>query len=267
MSSRSQAEERRAIITGASSGIGEAFARRLAADGFHLVLVARRQARLARLGDELRAAHGVEAEVLAADLSKPTDVDRVVSLIGDMPPLSLLVNNAGFGRPGRFHELDPASHTEMLQVHCSATVLLTRAALPGMVASRRGGVINVSSIAGLLGEVGGPMYSATKTFLVQFTRSLHSELRGTGVRVQALCPGLVRTEFHDQKGYHGVRDARYPRWFWMRPVDVVSESLAALDRGKVVLVPGLRYRLLLAMANNPIGRALADRYTDRPVQR
>jgi hypothetical protein len=264
-----QAERRApiALITGASSGIGEAYARILASRGYRLVLVARRADRLDALAGELQTAHGIEAASLPADLSKPGDTERVAACIGELPPLTLQINNAGFGNPGLFHEIDPKSHTDMVAVHCTATVRLARAALPKMVSRRGGAVINVSSIAGILGEAGGPMYGATKAFLVRFSKNLASELRGTGVGVQALCPGLTRTEFHDGPGYEDFDRQGYPNWLWMEASDVVIESLAEVERGKVVVVPGLRYRVLLALVNNPLGRLIADRYTDRRAGR
>lgn len=252
-----------ALVTGASSGIGEAFARILASRGYRITLVARRSEKLETLANELEATCGAEAIPLTADLSLPEDIWRVSRYIQEQAPVTLLINNAGFGWPGPFHEVDAKRHEQMVRVHCEAPILLTRAALPAMLTQGRGGIINVASIAGLMPEVGGPMYGSTKACVVVFTRQLRARLRDTGVRLQALCPGLVHTEFHNREGYEAYRAGAFPRWLWMSATDVAVESLEALTHDRAIVVPGLRYRLLLAMVNNPVGRAIVDRYTDR----
>jgi short-subunit dehydrogenase len=230
----------RALVTGASAGIGAAFARVLAARAYDLVLVARRRDRLEALAKELAGRHGSAAEVAAADLTEEGELAALAAAVAADPP-DLLVNNAGFGSVGRFAELDVGRELEQIRLNVEALVRLTRAALPGMLARGRGGIVNVSSLAG---EVPGPFtatYAATKAFVTSWSGSLHEELRGTGVVVQALLPGFTRTEFQEVAG---VDPARVPFFAWMRPERVVLASLAALARGDAVCVPGAGNRLL-----------------------
>ncbi|GIV59641.1 MAG: hypothetical protein KatS3mg043_0730 [Rhodothermaceae bacterium] len=198
-------DARTALITGASSGIGAGFARRLAERGYNLILVARRADRLAELAEELQTRHGIEAEGLPADLATDEGIRRVEARIVDCDTLDLLVNNAGFGTTGRFAEIDLAPQLAMIHVHVIAPVRLIRAALPGMMARGAGGIINVSSVSAFWPNAGSATYSATKAYLNAFSEALAHELRGTGVTVQALCPGFTRTEFHDTEDVHGLR--------------------------------------------------------------
>jgi hypothetical protein len=234
-----------AVVTGASSGIGAEFARQLAARGHNLLLIARRLDRLEELAAALGASHGVKAEALAADLSSLADLERVAARLRS-EPVELLVNNAGFGVVERFFEADLETQEQMVHVHVGATLRLTHAVLPGMVARNRGAVVNVSSLAAYLAMPGNAIYAATKTFLHSFTRSLELDLasRSSRVRVQVLCPGLTRTEFHA-----GMQEevARVPRWVWMPAAEVVAASLRGLDRNHVVVVPGLRSKLVVAL--------------------
>jgi short-subunit dehydrogenase len=175
-----QGESRTALITGASSGIGAAFARQLAPQGFHLILVARRKERLAALAADLQGHYPVSAEVLDADLSEPADIERVERRIAELDSLDLLINNAGFGAPGSFAETELATQLTMIDVHIIASVRLCRATLPGMITRRRGAIINVSSIAGLVPIPGSATYSSTKAYLNVFSEALQAELKGTG---------------------------------------------------------------------------------------
>jgi len=179
-----------ALVTGASSGIGEAYARRLAREGYNLVLVARREARLRALADELAQRYGVEASIFVVDLADPAGLEDLEALIARMPDLLLLVNNAGFGIPGDFAANDIEHMEAMIRVHVLATVRLTRAALGIMLAQGRGAIVNVSSVAAFYPIPGGVTYGATKSYLNAFTESLHQELVGTGVRVQAIVSWL-----------------------------------------------------------------------------
>lgn len=227
-------------MTGASAGIGEAFARALAARHHDLVLVARRRDRLEALAKELAERHRVSVSVEAADLAEEPDLAALAAAIAADPP-DLLVNNAGFGTFGRFAELEPERELEEIRTNVLAPVRLTRAALPGMLARGRGAVINVSSLAG---EVPGPFtatYAATKAFVTSFSESLHEELRGSGVIVQALLPGFTRTEFQEVAG---VDPGRVPSLAWLSAERVARSSLAALERGEAVCIPGAGYRLL-----------------------
>lgn len=243
-----------AFITGASSGIGAAFARALARQGYRLVLLARREDRLKALAEELRAGGAGDVRILAADLSDPEAVERAAQVLAEIPDLTLLINNAGFGTGGRFDQVDVEPELRMIQVHAIASVRLTRAALPGMIARGHGGVINVSSIAGLLPMPGNTIYGATKSFLIFFTGSMNSELAGSGVRVQALCPGFTYSEFHDVMG---VERSFLPRIFWMEASDVVKESLRGLRTGQEIVIPGAGYRVLAFFIRLPLSAPLA----------
>ena len=239
-----------ALITGASSGIGAAFARRLARSGYHLVLVARRRARLEALADELNREHSVTSQVVVADLADPADVEHVAGVVADLSDagqLDLLVNNAGFGTVGHYADLPLHSQIEMLNVHVTAALHLIKAALPGLLRRGRGGIINVASIAGWYPLPGNATYSATKRFLINFSESLQAELIGSGVYVQALCPGFTYSEFHDTEGYRasGFRRERLPKFIWQTAEQVAEASLNALGR-EVVCVPGLHNRAIVA---------------------
>jgi short-subunit dehydrogenase len=227
----------RALVTGASSGLGVAFAERLAADGNDLVLVARRREPMEELAERLRSAGGA-VEVVPADLSDHADIAMLERRIAGDPALAYLVNNAGFGAYGPFVEADPAVLEAQITVHLTATMRLARAALPGMIARKSGAIINVASTFAFTGTIPMPTrqrtnYAATKAFLTTFTELLSHELAGTGVRVQALCPGVVRTEFHSRLG---GRPEGVPI---LEPADVVRASLAGLDLGEVVCLPQL----------------------------
>ena len=235
-----QRGRKRALVTGASAGIGEAFAKARAERHHDVVLVARRRDRLEALAKDLAERHRVAASVEVADLAEDADLGRLAALVAADPP-DLLVNNAGFGTMGHFAELEPERELEEIRLNVIALVRLTRAALPGMLARRRGGIVNVSSLAG---ENPGPFtatYAATKAYVTSFSESLHEEVRGSGVIVQALLPGFTRTEFQEVAG---VDPGIVPGFAWMSPEDVVAASLAALRRREAVCIPGAGNRLL-----------------------
>ncbi|NQT14129.1 MAG: SDR family oxidoreductase [Planctomycetes bacterium] len=252
-----------ALITGASSGIGAAFARALAARGYDLVLVARRENRLRELAEALQSSDGVEAEVLAADLADPEQVKRVQERITQRTDLELLINNAGFGREGKIAEVDLDGQVEMINVHVVATVRLTGAALRGMVQRGRGAVINVSSLAGFIAVPGASTYCSTKAYLNVFSEIVGAELRGTGVHVQALCPGYTYTGFHDTEEFRDFDRSQIPKALWMSAERVVAASLKALDRKRRLCIPGVNNRLLAILLRSrlfrPILRTLAGR--------
>jgi short-subunit dehydrogenase len=241
---------RTALITGASAGLGAEYARQLAAAGTSLILAARRLDRLADMARELQTKYGVIAEPLQADLSTPDGIERVERRIAGDTTLDLLVNNAGFSGGKSFIERNAAVHMDMVQVHVAATVRLTRAALPGMVARGRGAIINVASIAAW-SAFSGPMYSGTKAFLVMFSENLRSELLGTGVSVQALCPGMTHTEFHEVAD---IDKAVVPKPFWMTAEEVVRISLRRLGRG-AVCVPGWKNKVIAFLMRCPLTAA------------
>jgi hypothetical protein len=252
-----------ALVTGASSGIGAAFARRLAADGHDLVLVARRAARLAALAEEVEARHGVHVETLAADLAGEAGAAAVEARLGRGAPFAWLVNSAGFGTRGLFAEIPAPRLTEQLRVHVEATVRLTRAVLPGMVAAGRGTVVNVSSLGAFFTTARYANYSATKVCVNMLTEGLRAELRGTGVRVIAVCPGLTRTEFLMTPEYAGFDYGAVPDWVWMSAEDVVEETLGALHAGRTIHVPGRMNRAFVGIMQTPIVGGLVRRALDR----
>jgi len=227
-----------ALITGASSGIGETFARKLAARGFDLILVARREEKLRELATRLP----VNARIVAADLTQEGGLTATETAIRECPDLELLVNNAGFGTLGRFWEADLHGQEQMHRLHVMAMMRLTHTALRAMVPRDRGGVINVSSVAAFGQTEGNVSYCATKTWANAFTQGLDIELNGirSKVKVQALCPGFTFSEFHDVLG---VDRANIPGFLWLQADAVVDASLRGLDRGEVIVIPGALYRI------------------------
>jgi short-subunit dehydrogenase len=236
-----------AAITGASAGIGATFARTLAGRGYDLILIARRASRLHALAAELAERHGAKSEIVTADLNVAADLERVAERLRAVPAVDLLINNAGFGVKGQFASSEFAGQESMHLVHVMATLRLTHAALGGMVARRSGAVINVASVAGFLTSPGAVSYGASKSWINVFTEGLWMELRGTGspVHVQALCPGFTYSEFHDVAGMN--RDKLAPKAWWCPAEQVVAESLEGLERDRVFVIPGFRYRLLVGM--------------------
>src|SRR5579884_72630 len=236
----------RALVTGASVGIGAAFARRLAADGHALVLVARHAYRLRQLAGSLP----VDTEVLAADLGDDEGLARVADRlrVGD---LDMLVNNAGFGTNGAFHEIDIAAEESMLRVNIRAVLHLTHTVLPVMLDHGSGAILNISSMAGFTPGAGAATYGASKAWVTMFSRSLHATYADRGVRVLAVCPGFTRTEFHDRLGGRPT----LPDWMWLSADQGVGTALADLAAGRDVSVAGRQYQAL----------RLLSRYTPEPV--
>ncbi|MGW4120982.1 SDR family NAD(P)-dependent oxidoreductase [Nocardia sp. NPDC004711] len=241
-----------ALITGPTSGIGKAYATRLAALGYDLVLVARDEDRLAALAHDVRVRFGARAETLPADLGRSADLGRVAERLAQ--GVEFLVNNAGFGMSGEFWTLEPEALQQQLDVNVTAVVQLTRAALPPMLHAAKGTVVNVASTAGLI-PGRGSTYSASKAYVVSFSQGLAGGLAGTGVRVQALCPGFVRTEFHERAG---IDMASLPRPLWLSVDEVVAGSLHDLERDRVISVPGMQYKAIVAIAGF-IPRSLVTR--------
>jgi short-subunit dehydrogenase len=240
-----------AIVTGPTAGIGRLFAERLAARGHDLLLVARDAARLEALAAELGTRHGITAVARPADLA---DEAQVVTLAGELAALArvdVLVNNAGFGTLGTLVRADPERQAAMVRLHCLAPLRLAQAVLPGMTARRAGLIVNVASVAAFVTGPGNGTYSATKAFVRALSDGIAADVAGTGVRVQALCPGFTRTEFHDRMG---LAPSNIPRWLWLTPARVVDASLDAAARGgPVTVIPGLRYRaIVFALRHLPL---------------
>lgn len=238
---------RKALITGASAGLGEEYARQLAAAGTDLILVARRKERLEKLAAELRERSGISVEVYPADLSREEDIYRLADKIRQAEDIDLLINNAGFGGRSKIYRDETREAEQMIKVHVTAPVVLTRAALPNMLRRNRGAVINLASVAAF-SPFSGSMYSSTKAFLVMFSENLKSELIETGIKIQALCPGLTHTEFHQVAG---INKEAIPGFLWMRADRVVRISLKALNGKKVIVVPGLGNRIIAFLMRCP----------------
>ncbi|NGO69774.1 SDR family NAD(P)-dependent oxidoreductase [Streptomyces boncukensis] len=242
---------RHAVITGASAGLGAAFAEQLAAEGFGLTLVARDEERMAAQADRLGSGHSVEVRPLPADLSRRDGLAKVAARLRDDPP-DLLVNNAGIALATAFWENSPEGQDRLLDLNVRAVMRLTHAALQPMLRRGRGDVINVASVAGLVAGDADAAYAASKAWAVCFTESLAVQLAGRGVRLSVLCPGYTRTEIHDRAG---IDVSGVPRALWLERGFVVREALRGHRRGRVVVVPGRRYR----------GLVWAARHLPRPV--
>jgi uncharacterized protein len=249
-------EPKTALITGASSGIGAAFARCLAARGYGLMLVARRRDRLSALAEECAKEHHVKVEVLAADLSSPEGVAQIENRINGTPTLDMLINNAGFGTTGSFADVDISKHLDMVHVHMTASLRLTHAALHVMLPRDKGDIINVSSLSAYLAMPNAVTYCSTKMSLITFSQALAKELAKTGVRVQALCPGFTYTEFHDTPEFAKFDRSDVSSGLWMSADGVAKESIAALATGRVICIPGRKNRVLWRLHGSPLGPLL-----------
>jgi short-subunit dehydrogenase len=229
-----------ALVTGASAGIGEAFAEALAARGANLILTARRADRLAAVAARLGKEHGVETLTIVADLSRPDAPDQIASTIAAAgKSVDILVNNAGYGQPGHFDEVEWPVHRDFITLMVSSYAHLARLFLPGMRQRGYGRIINVASVAGLVpGAAGHTLYGAVKAFLVSFSQSLAAETAGTDVKVSALCPGFTFSEFHDVNNTRSLVSA-LPKYMFMEARPVAEQALDAVERGHVVFVPGL----------------------------
>jgi short-subunit dehydrogenase len=234
-----------ALVTGATSGIGAAFASRLAQNGFDLILHGRRQKELMDRAKNLERIYSTSVEIIIAELSRPDEIRKVEERINSLDRLDMLVNNAGYWEPGVFWEHSPDSLEAMIMVHNVAPVRFIRAALPRMLERDKGDIINVSSLGAYLNMVTLENYGATKAYLISFTESLHVALMGTGIRVQALTPGFTVTEFHSRLGADFTKEQRT----WMQPEEVVDESLRALGKGPVVCIPGFKRRFIVKLAS------------------
>lgn len=254
-----QPPRRVALITGATSGLGAAFARRLAAQRWDLVLVARDGERLAASAGELSGRHGVDVGVIPADLATESGCAAVEERLRDAAaPVELLVNNAGIGLNKGFLNSTLADETRILRLNVEAVMRLTFAVLPQMTERRSGGVINVSSVAGFGVTAPGSTYSATKAYVINFSESVGQSVRRHGIHVLALCPGFVRTEFHQRAG---IPTGGSPGWMWLDVDTVVDGALSDLRKGRYVSVPTLRYKVA-ATALRHAPHALVRRFSE-----
>jgi short-subunit dehydrogenase len=239
-----------ALVTGASAGIGTEFSRQLAALGYRLVLVARREDKLTALADELRETYATETLVLTSDLSVNGACERISEQLRDKQiDIDFLVNNAGYGLPGSFHVPGWQEHADFIQLMMTAVCELTWRLLPGMQARKRGYIMNLASVAGLVNpSAGHTLYPASKSFLIKFSEALALENERYGVKVCALCPGFTYTEFHDVNGTRKMMN-KLPGYLWLKATDVVADALREIqsDRPRTVVVPGWQYKIIVSL--------------------
>ena len=230
-----------ALVTGATAGIGAAFAAQLAREGSDLVLVARTEARLTQQAAEMQQRYGIAVETIPADLSTDSGLRRVEQRVTDRSaPVDLLINNAGFGLQADFLDSDISEEEGMLAVNVRAVMRLTHAALPGMIERGSGGILNVSSVAGSVPTATGATYAASKAWVTSFTESLSMLLADKGVQLTVLCPGFTRTDFHDRVG---VSRGGVPERLWLDAADVAATGLRDHRRGAVISIPGIQYKV------------------------
>ena len=236
-------QQRWALVTGASSGLGAEYVRALARAGHNIVLVARDRDRLQALGDQVERDFSVATEVLPADLHAPGDVASVATRLADARrPVRVLVNNAGYGIGEDLATSDVGEERNHLAIHVTVPLELTKAVLPGMLERAEGRVVFVSSVAGYLAR---GSYSAHKAWGLSMARSLNATYKSRGVHVSAVAPGFTRTEFHQRMS---MNISMYPRFLWLQAPYVVARSLRAVEAGRAVTIPSLRYKTLVAVA-------------------
>lgn len=238
---------RTALITGASAGIGAAFARHLAAEGFDLLLTARRAERLSALAQELRDAHGVRVETLAADLSDPSAPETIIAFADEQGlVVDILINNAGMAASASFADSTWPALAGELQLMVTAVTELTHRVIPGMKSRGRGRIVNLSSLAAFAPPGASLLYSGIKSYVLVMSQSLDMELKPFGIHVTALCPGFTHSEFHDTMGA-GEAAARIPPILWQQPEDVVREGWSAVEKGRPICVPGGVNKVLVGL--------------------
>lgn len=231
-----------AVITGATSGIGKAYAEYFAAREYDLLITGRRQKLIHRVAADLKNCYPVHVDVVIADLSKDGDLSHLLQILARHKNIEVLVNNAGFGMDSRFSEDELDHQMAMLKVHVDAPVRLIKKVLPVMMENRKGIIINVSSLAAYTPTASNAMYTGTKSFLKNFTESLHLDVLNYGIKVQCLCPGFTRTDFHRNHNRSGEA-GEYGTVNWMNPSEVVHYSMDCLNRGQVICIPGALNRL------------------------
>ncbi len=251
-----------ALVTGASSGIGESIARELARRGHGVTLVARREERLTALATDLAATYGIRTEAVAADLADPEARDALEAKVDGLGLIvEVLVNNAGFGGFGEFAEQDRAREIGMIRLNVEALVDLEARYLPAMVARGRGAVINLASTAAFQPLPDNATYAATKAFVLSHGEAVHEELRGSGVTVSTICPGPVKTEFAEVAGIGGAEE-RTPSIVWMTPEQIAESAVEAAERGQRAVVPGALNRATSIVGQHS-PRGIAMRLTRR----
>jgi short-subunit dehydrogenase len=238
------------LITGASAGIGSAFARIYASHGYDVALTARRADRLEALAEDIRLRSGVETYAIADDLADPAACERILAEIeAQGRVVDVLVNNAGYGLPGDFAATDWEAQGRLHQVLATAVLEMSHKVIPGMVERRFGRIVNVASVAGLLpGSPGATLYGPVKSYLIRVSQSLHIELRSKGVHVTALCPGFTYSEFHDVNNTRATLNRRMPAWMWMGADEVAAAGYEAAEANRPLCVPGVHNQIISVMA-------------------
>lgn len=241
----------KAVITGASAGLGLSFAKKLAAYGFDLVLIARRKERLQEIATQLESEYSIQCEIIPADLAIVEDIEKIADSIKQISNLDILINNAGFATKGNFADVPVEKAMRMIHVHMTASMQFTYSALQIMRERKQGVIINVSSLGAFVLTPGNVLYDATKSFLTTLSENLSLEVRGTGIKIQALCPGFVRTEFHEVGDLQNFDRSSVPDYLWMTPDNVVSQSIKALEKNrKTIFIPGWRHRFAKWLITN-----------------
>ncbi|MDY0400639.1 MAG: SDR family oxidoreductase [Bacteroidales bacterium] len=233
-----------ALITGASSGIGEAFAKELAAMNHDITIVARRQDKLEQLSAELKTKHNVNINIIPADLATETGIEKIEEYISCTKDLDLLINCAGFGLRGDFHNLDKENISQIIDVHLKAPSRFCKAAIPVMRDRGYGYIINVSSLAAFFPFKGSAIYVATKIYLVYLSKAIQKEVRRYNIKIQALCPGLTNTGFHYTEAFKDFDRSTVPKNLWMQPDVIAKKSINALKNRKVVYIPGFKNKVM-----------------------
>ena len=243
-------DRRLALVTGASAGIGAAFARILASHGYDVALTARRTDRLEKLAEEISLRYGVETLTITADLAESEAPGQILDYVTARGrTVDALVNNAGYGLSGSYGDTRWKDQRAFIQVMMTAPAELAHRVLPGMVHRRFGRIVNVASLAGLVpGSAGHTLYGATKSFLVKFSQSLHLEAEGQGVHVTALCPGFTYSEFHDVNGTRDQISSATPPWLWLGADEVAAAGYEAVEANRPICVPGAPNKAIAAIS-------------------
>ncbi|MDR1964438.1 MAG: SDR family NAD(P)-dependent oxidoreductase [Planctomycetaceae bacterium] len=258
-SSLTQSQSPLAVITGASDGLGKEFARQLAAEGYNLLLVARRGKLLEEIKTEFESKYGVHVEPFICDLSNAEEVKCLEERLETSESLEWMINNAGFGFADAFPDVDPDREEEMIRVHVISLMRLSRAALVPMCRRKKGFLVNLSSVAAFLYGKNSAEYMGTKSYVLSFSKCLQCDVQKHGVRVQALCPGLTHTGFHHTELMKFFQKDKTPGIAWLTAEYVVRTSLRSIRKTRnVVCIPSLRYKLALALLCNPIGNKICE---------
>ncbi|MHA1338862.1 MAG: SDR family NAD(P)-dependent oxidoreductase [Promethearchaeota archaeon] len=241
-----------AVITGASSGLGKQFALALGGCGLNTILVARRKEKLKELADELTEKYGTINEIYQADLADIQQVEELAQFLSQRADIDMLINNAGFGTRGLFYEVAPYKHVNMTMIHVVVPTRLIRAVLPNLIKKNRGAIINVASLASFVNYSGSALYSATKRYLVEFSKAIKVEIANTNIKIQALCPGYTYTEFHSVGDYVGYKRSKIPKFMWMKADKVIEISLKKLAKNRVVIIAGGKNKFFKGLMSTPL---------------